>query len=154
MALMYVASTHVTTSPQRVQPQHLWPQCVWTQGVTGHHSQGSPLPGVATPRGCRSQGDAGLLKYIQHRPVSGDPKPLKVVHLKNGDLKGRQKYSRNPEIIFFSNVDFFRANPNSRETHLVRKRWDIGLLRALSPRIMMMINRNRNLRTSRAPLKS
>src|SRR6218665_3706179 len=32
-----------------------------------------------------------------------------------------------------------RANPNSWETHLVRKRWDIGLLRALSPRIMMMM---------------
>src|SRR6218665_3371225 len=32
-----------------------------------------------------------------------------------------------------------RANPNSSETHLVRKRWDIGLLRALNPRIMMMI---------------
>src|SRR6218665_1011005 len=32
-----------------------------------------------------------------------------------------------------------RANPNSWKTHLVRKRWDIGLLRALSPRIMMMI---------------
>src|SRR6218665_1730806 len=34
-----------------------------------------------------------------------------------------------------------RANPNSWETHLVRKRWDIGLLRALSPRIMMMMMR-------------
>src|SRR6218665_1965022 len=33
-----------------------------------------------------------------------------------------------------------RANPNSWETHLVRKRWDIGLLRALSLRIMMMMN--------------
>src|SRR6218665_2839268 len=32
-----------------------------------------------------------------------------------------------------------RANPNSWETHLVRKRWDIGLLRALSPGIMMMM---------------
>src|SRR6218665_3247798 len=32
-----------------------------------------------------------------------------------------------------------RANPNSWETHIVRKRWDIGLLRALSPRIMMMM---------------
>src|SRR6218665_1603650 len=32
-----------------------------------------------------------------------------------------------------------RVNPNSWETHLVRKRWDIGLLRALSPRIMMMM---------------
>src|SRR6218665_1604314 len=32
-----------------------------------------------------------------------------------------------------------RANPNSWETHLVRKRWGIGLLRALSPRIMMMM---------------
>src|SRR6218665_510699 len=32
-----------------------------------------------------------------------------------------------------------RANPNSWETHLVRKRWDIGLLWALSPRIMMMM---------------
>src|SRR6218665_216254 len=31
-----------------------------------------------------------------------------------------------------------RANPNSWEIHLVRKRWDIGLLRELSPRIMMM----------------
>src|SRR6218665_2699223 len=31
-----------------------------------------------------------------------------------------------------------RANPNSWETRLVRKRWDIGLLRALSLRIMMM----------------
>src|SRR6218665_1215806 len=34
-----------------------------------------------------------------------------------------------------------RANPNSWETHLVRKRWDIGLLRALSLRIMMMMMR-------------
>src|SRR6218665_1007083 len=33
-----------------------------------------------------------------------------------------------------------RANPNSWETHLVRKRWDIGLLRALSLRIMMMMS--------------
>src|SRR6218665_82650 len=32
-----------------------------------------------------------------------------------------------------------RANPNNWETHLVRKRWDIGLLRALSLRIMMMM---------------
>src|SRR6218665_3843404 len=32
-----------------------------------------------------------------------------------------------------------RANPNSWETHQVRKRWDIGLLRALSLRIMMMM---------------
>src|SRR6218665_2464083 len=32
-----------------------------------------------------------------------------------------------------------RASPNSWETRLVRKRWDIGLLRALSLRIMMMI---------------
>src|SRR6218665_647143 len=32
-----------------------------------------------------------------------------------------------------------RANPNSWKTHLVRKRWDIGLLRALNPRIMMMM---------------
>src|SRR6218665_616870 len=31
-----------------------------------------------------------------------------------------------------------RANPNSWETHLVRKRWDIGLLRALSLWIMMV----------------
>src|SRR6218665_1098199 len=32
-----------------------------------------------------------------------------------------------------------KANPNSWETHLVRKRWDIGLLRALRPGIMMMM---------------
>src|SRR6218665_3047558 len=32
-----------------------------------------------------------------------------------------------------------RANPNSWETHVVRKRWDIGLLRALILRIMMMM---------------
>src|SRR6218665_3209156 len=32
-----------------------------------------------------------------------------------------------------------RANPNSWETHLLRKSWDIGLLRALSLRIMMMM---------------
>src|SRR6218665_810957 len=32
-----------------------------------------------------------------------------------------------------------RANPDGWETHLVKKRWDIGLLRALSPRIMMMM---------------
>src|SRR6218665_411698 len=32
-----------------------------------------------------------------------------------------------------------RANPNSWKTHLVRKRWDIGLLRALSPGFMMMV---------------
>src|SRR6218665_135841 len=31
-----------------------------------------------------------------------------------------------------------RANPNSWETHLVRKRWDIVLLRALSLWIIMM----------------
>src|SRR6218665_253765 len=33
-----------------------------------------------------------------------------------------------------------RANPNSWETHLVRKRLFIGLLQALSPRIMMMMS--------------
>src|SRR6218665_4021093 len=32
-----------------------------------------------------------------------------------------------------------RANHNSWKTHLVRKRWDIGLLQALSLRIMMMM---------------
>ena len=32
-----------------------------------------------------------------------------------------------------------RANPNSWKTHVVRKRWDIGLLQALSLRIMMMM---------------
>src|SRR6218665_3569453 len=32
-----------------------------------------------------------------------------------------------------------KANPNSWETHLMRKRWDIGLLRALSLWIMMMM---------------
>src|SRR6218665_3263502 len=41
-----------------------------------------------------------------------------------------------------------RANPNSSETHLVMKRWDIGLLRALNPRIMMMMmNQNRTFLT-------
>src|SRR6218665_872264 len=42
-----------------------------------------------------------------------------------------------------------RANPNSWGTHLVRKRWDIGLLRALSLRITMMILRYQV--TSRLP---
>ena len=32
-----------------------------------------------------------------------------------------------------------RANPNSWETYLVRKRWNIGPLLALSPRMMMMM---------------
>src|SRR6218665_3901571 len=32
-----------------------------------------------------------------------------------------------------------KANSNSWKTHLVRKRWDIGLLRALSLWIMMMM---------------
>ena len=32
-----------------------------------------------------------------------------------------------------------RANPSSWETHLVRKRWDIGLLRASSSLLMMMM---------------
>src|SRR6218665_952204 len=32
-----------------------------------------------------------------------------------------------------------RANRNSWETHLVSKRWDIRLLRALSPRTIMMM---------------
>src|SRR6218665_372852 len=37
------------------------------------------------------------------------------------------------------------ANPNSRETHLVRKRLDIGLLRALSPELMMISVRKRGV---------
>src|SRR6218665_1285236 len=37
-----------------------------------------------------------------------------------------------------ANAQDTRVNPNGWETHLVRKRWDIGLLRALSPRINMM----------------
>src|SRR6218665_2616916 len=37
-----------------------------------------------------------------------------------------------------ANAQDTRVNPNSWETHLVRKIWDIGLLRALSPRIIMM----------------
>src|SRR6218665_3528491 len=32
-----------------------------------------------------------------------------------------------------------RDSPNSLETHLVRKRWDIGLLRAMSPWMTMMM---------------
>src|SRR6218665_1202055 len=38
-----------------------------------------------------------------------------------------------------------RANPNSWETHLERKRWDIELLRALSLRIMMINRVNKML---------
>src|SRR6218665_1413847 len=37
-----------------------------------------------------------------------------------------------------------RDNPNSWETHLVRKRCDIGLLRALSLRIMVMSRQTRD----------
>src|SRR6218665_2351525 len=40
-----------------------------------------------------------------------------------------------------------RANPNSWETHLLRKRWDIGLLRALGLRIMMMMMMMMNVNT-------
>ena len=40
-----------------------------------------------------------------------------------------------------------RANPNSWETHLVRKRWDIGLLWALSPGFVMMTITETNSRT-------
>src|SRR6218665_1678103 len=38
-----------------------------------------------------------------------------------------------------ANAQDTRSNPNSRETHLVRKRWDIGLLPTLSPGFMMMM---------------
>src|SRR6218665_3737479 len=38
-----------------------------------------------------------------------------------------------------------KANPISWETHLVRKRWDIGLLRALSLWIMMMMMTHKSL---------
>src|SRR6218665_2903987 len=51
------------------------------------------------------------------------------------------KYGRRMEgrwIPIRAKAQDTRANPNSWETHLVRKRWDIGLLRALSARIMMM----------------
>src|SRR6218665_1871736 len=47
--------------------------------------------------------------------------------------------------------DVTRANPNSWETHPVRKRWDIGLLRALSLRIMMMMMMMIMMVTSRLP---
>src|SRR6218665_3865033 len=71
-----------------------------------------------------------------------------------------------------------RARPNSLETnlHVVRKRWDIGLLREQSPWLygmggmsvcpsgcagrgidnlaLLYSNRNRKLQTSKAPLKS
>ena len=45
------------------------------------------------------------------------------------------------ECIYLSNtIQRAKAqNTNSWKTHQVRKRWDIGLLRALSPRIMMMM---------------
>ena len=38
-----------------------------------------------------------------------------------------------------------QSQSNSWETHLVRKRWDIGLLRALSLRIMIMIYVGHNI---------
>ena len=50
---------------------------------------------------------------------------------------GRRREGRWTPIL--AKAQDTRANPNSWETHLVRKRWDIGLLRALSPRIMMMM---------------
>src|SRR6218665_2869916 len=44
-----------------------------------------------------------------------------------------------------ANAQDTRANPNSWETRLVRKRGNIGLLRALSLRIMMMMMKIKNL---------
>src|SRR6218665_103792 len=35
----------------------------------------------------------------------------------------------------WANAQDTRANPNSWETHLVRKRWDIGLLMSIEPRV-------------------
>src|SRR6218665_1555409 len=48
---------------------------------------------------------------------------------------GKHQYGRKPR------TPVTRANPNSWETHLVRKRWDIGPLRALRPGLMMMMMR-------------
>src|SRR6218665_1491607 len=56
---------------------------------------------------------------------------------KTPSIYGRRREGRWTPIR--ANAQDTRANPNSWQTHLVRKRWDIGLLRALSPRIMMMM---------------
>src|SRR6218665_323480 len=50
---------------------------------------------------------------------------------------GRQREGRSTQIR--AKAQDTRANPSSWETHLVRKRWNIELLWALSLRIMMMM---------------
>src|SRR6218665_1337095 len=47
-----------------------------------------------------------------------------------------------------------RANPNSWDAHLVGKRWDIGLLRALSLWIIMMITHNHGERVPKVRRES
>ena len=52
---------------------------------------------------------------------------------------GRRREGRWTPIGLRAKAQDTRANPSSWETHLVRKRWGIGLLWAVSLRIMMMM---------------
>src|SRR6218665_1031722 len=75
--------------------------------------------------------------------MGGDTSAVKKRHDRNSiSDKENTKYRRRREgrwTPIRAKAQDTRANPNSWETHLVRKRWEIGLLRALSLRIMMMM---------------
>src|SRR6218665_2535660 len=80
--------------------------------------------------------------------IGGDTSAVKKKHYRNPmvdksewktpSMHGRRREGRWTPIR--AKAQDTRASPNSWETHLVRKRWDIGLLRALSLRIMMMMS--------------
>src|SRR6218665_1622035 len=90
-----------------------------------------------------------LETHLKREKVKGRPNGWRYVGRKeetrlksNGRKMENIKYGKRREgrwTPIRAKAQDTRANPNSWETHLVRKRWDIGLLRALSLWMMMMI---------------
>src|SRR6218665_2881329 len=93
------------------------------------------------PRPRQKFGSSFLLHA--HRPVV-DKGEWKTPSTESDGKGDGHQYGRKPRTPIRAKAQDTRANPNSWETHLVRKRWDIGLLRALSLRIMMMMMMNVN----------
>src|SRR6218665_218435 len=79
---------------------------------------------------------------MKGRPNGWQYRKEEETRLKSNDRKNEwknNKYGRRREGRWTPirvKAQDTRANPNSWETHLVRKRWDIVLLRALNPKII------------------
>src|SRR6218665_933522 len=102
--------------------------CCSASGTTASGTRASPKPG--------NKGRPNGWRYVGRKEETRLKSNGRKERMKN-TKKGKRREGRWTPIR--AKAQDTRANPNSWETHLVRKQLDIGLLRTLSLCIMMMM---------------